>query len=189
MPHSDLIHQPASSTTFIYALRDPTTQQIRYIGKSDTPKKRLRAHLGGCRRGERGHRPNWLRSLASNGLKPILEIVDEVLIDEWQAAEAAYIIFYKEEGYPLVNGTPGGDGLGTGEDNPLFKKPRSPEVRAKIRASLIGHGFAPETLAKMSAARKGVSNPKNSHPPSPKARVNMSIAQRRRFSKNQLPLF
>lgn len=38
-PHDNL-------TTFIYMLLDPTTGDVRYVGKANDPKNRYRAHLG-----------------------------------------------------------------------------------------------------------------------------------------------
>jgi hypothetical protein len=141
-------------TTFIYALVDPRTREIRYIGKTDKPAARLGLHIR-TSASENTYRARWIRSLVAKGLRPILQIIDKVCVHDWQAAEAAYIIFFREEGCDLTNATPGGEGLGSGEDNPLFGKPRTPEMRSRIRAKLMGHSVTPETIAKLSVARKG----------------------------------
>lgn len=91
-------------TTFIYALKEPDTGEIRYIGKADDPKERLYVHLADK---SRNHRTNWIRSLDE---KPDSEIVDEVPVEHWQQWEVAYIEFFREQGCGLVNGTPGGEG-------------------------------------------------------------------------------
>lgn len=121
--------QSKRSTTFIYALLDPLTLEIRYVGKSNDPHERLRGHLidSKCDR-ENNRKANWIRSLLRRGLKPKMEIIDEVSVLEWEPAEAAYIIFYKKEGCDLLNGTPGGDGVEGG-------KPLSSEHRAKLVVS------------------------------------------------------
>lgn len=135
-------------TTFIYALKDPENGEIRYVGKSDNPKKRLCCHL--TRSNEKCHRASWIKSLASRELKPALEIIDEVPKSEWPQWEVAYIEFFLEQGCELVNGTPGGDcgpsTLGkkhtkewraahsarmSGEKNPFFGRKHSPESRKK----------------------------------------------------------
>ncbi len=151
----------ASATTFIYALLDPRTKAIRYVGKADDPQKRLGDHLRQCKCGE-SYRAHWLRQLLRNGLKPLLEVVDEVAQAEWAAVECAYVTFYKEQGCELVNATPGGDGTGAGELHPLFGRPRPPEVRAKLSAANKGKRAGPfsvERRANMSAALKGKSYP------------------------------
>lgn len=165
---------PASSTptTFIYALLDPRTREIRYIGKTDKLAARLRLHI---RTRENTYKSHWIQSLVAKGLRPIMQIIDKVYVHEWQAAEAAYIIFFKEQGCNLTNATPGGDGLGSGQDNPQFRKPRTPEVKAKIRAKLMGHGVSAETRARMSAGIKGKCKGRKH---SPEARARMSAAQK-----------
>lgn len=90
------IPQKDATTTFIYALVDPRTREIRYIGKSNDPKTRWQHHVWDSKR-EKCHRSHWIRSLLSQELEPILEIIDEVLDSEWQAAECAYVAFYRDE--------------------------------------------------------------------------------------------
>lgn len=114
------------NTVFIYALKDPVTDKIRYVGKSKAPKERLRKHLNSPR--ERTHRIHWIRSLQTQGLKPVLEIIDEVPVEEWPQWEVAYIQYYIEEGCSLVNGSLGGEG---------------------------GHSPSEETRRKISEANKG----------------------------------
>lgn len=141
-------------TTFIYSLLDPMTKKIRYIGKADNPESRLLRHINRCNT-DKNHNANWIRSLISKGMRPIMEIIDEVLHSEWRAAEAAYIIFYQEEGCSLVNALPGGQGFGSEQDHPFFGKTFSAEVRARMSAGLKGKKKSPEHCAKVSAALKG----------------------------------
>jgi len=150
-------------TTFIYGLSDPRTREIRYIGKADRPKIRFAAHIGAAKTNrEKSYKSNWIRSLLSKGLRPVLEIIDEVKITEWQAAEAAYIAFFREEGCPMVNSAPGGEGFGAQEYHPMFGKPMPSETKAKIGAAQKGeknHGFGkkrpPDVRARISASEKG----------------------------------
>ena len=51
-------------TTFIYALKDPRTNIIRYIGKANEPYKRYKKHLNKCR-DKNTHKRNWINSLKS----------------------------------------------------------------------------------------------------------------------------
>lgn len=191
-------------TTFIYGLVDPRTQAIRYIGKADQPRTRLVQHIHDSKR-RRNHCATWVRSLQSNGLRPTLQIVDEVAMAEWKAVEAAYIQFYREEGCDLTNLTQGGDGALSGKDNPWygkgpflgkkhsaeararmgtrgeshpqFGKPLSPEVRAKLSAARTGTKASPESVAKRMAKLRG-KNPMLGKKHSVETRAKISAALR-----------
>lgn len=97
------------TTTFIYALKDPNTNNVRYIGKANDPYVRFRHHLIKCR-DKNTHKRNWINKLKDDNLKPILEILDEVPIDNWQKYEKMYIKKYLNDGCDLMNYTDGGDG-------------------------------------------------------------------------------
>jgi predicted GIY-YIG superfamily endonuclease len=137
-------------TTFIYALIDPNTQLIRYIGKSNDPQKRLYRHLK-----EKGtsYKVQWLRSLKTNGQIPEIQIIEEVLVSQWQKQECYWIAYYRQLGYDLANGTDGGDGV--------HGRKRTPEERARIGAASTGNQYSkgrkptPEETAKRSASLKG----------------------------------
>ncbi len=162
-----------AGVTFIYALCDPLTHEIRYIGKADDPEKRLVTHLHDNKH-ETNHKANWIRSLLAKGMKPVVKIVDEVSKTEWMPIESAYIIFYKEQGANLTNATLGGDGYGSGEDHPMFGKPRSREHCAKLSAARLGKKLSLEHRAKLSAAQR------NRQPPSIETRAKLSAARKNR---------
>ena len=135
---------------YIYGHVFPGDEEIRYIGKSIDPKKRLRDHINAAKRGEKTRHANWIRSLLTRRLKPELVIIDEVSEECWQAIEAAYIQFYREKGCDLNNGTDGG------EDPPSWAgKKLSPERREAIKAVHLGRKASPEQRAAQSAAHKG----------------------------------
>jgi hypothetical protein len=93
------------SKTFIYALTDPRTGAVRYVGKANRPESRLRGHLkdrNDC------HRVHWLRQLREEGLRPGILILEEVEQDAWQDAERNWIEHYGFDN--LVNETRGGEG-------------------------------------------------------------------------------
>lgn len=96
-------------TTFIYALKDPRTDEIRYIGKANNPDERYHNHLVQCR-DKNTHKRNWINKLKEEGLKPILEVLEEVPINQWKDCEKRYIKKYIDEGCDLMNYTEGGDG-------------------------------------------------------------------------------
>ena len=107
-------------TTFIYALKDPRTNKIRYIGKANEPEKRYQNHINKCR-DKNTHKRNWINNLRQEKLKPVLEILEEVQIDKWKDYEKMYIKKYINEGCDLMNYTEGGDGCTFGNKT-SFKK-------------------------------------------------------------------
>ncbi len=147
-----------SATTFIYALCHPVTMEVRYIGKSDKPSKRLTSHIA-CLKKDRTYKANWLRGLRRQGLRARLQIVDEVPVEHWQALEAAYIQFYLDCGMRLTNATQGGEGVGSGPNHPNFGKPMPAWQKALLLATRLGHKKSPETLARMREVMSGPNNP------------------------------
>lgn len=127
---------------YIYALVDPESGLIRYIGKSERPAERLQNHMN-----ERSncHRSHWLQSLKARGLRAemlILERIDGSW--PWQHSERRWIAYGKANGWPLVNNTNGGDGV-----NGL-----PADVRAKMAATWIGRKHKPESIKKMIATKR-----------------------------------
>ena len=98
---------------FIYALQDPITKEVRYIGKTKNPKMRFYNHMN-KRHNEKTHKRNWIESLKSKKLKPIMIIIDEVNNDSWKFWEKYWINQFIVWGFNLVNHTSGGDGLTMG---------------------------------------------------------------------------
>ena len=58
--------------TYIYALVDPRTREIFYIGKANQPEKRLTGHLSGSRSSVRKRRV--IEAIIAAGLRPEVEI-------------------------------------------------------------------------------------------------------------------
>lgn len=170
-------------TTFIYALCDPKSHIIRYIGKSNDPEKRFKKHLTASIKAKT-HLGNWLQLLNSIGLRPTLEILDEVVYSQWEFWEREYIRVFRAIGMDLVNTTDGGDGgpVLVGKDNPSFGKKLSPERCAEISVLMSRvHKGVPKTAeqrAAMSAASMG-------KPKTPEHKANLSAA----FSGEKHPNF
>jgi hypothetical protein len=129
-------------TTYIYALTDPTTNNIKYVGKSDDPKERLKNHIRKCKY-VKTHKNNWLQQLKNNNLEPNLIILDEVLVCEWGFWETYWISQIKSWGFTLTNLTNGGDGGNFGG-----------KVNKKISEKLKGRKFGENTLELMSESAK-----------------------------------
>lgn len=150
----------------IYGLVD-CAGTIRYVGKTGSPKTRLRQH--------QGKRP-WVAGLV------VLEVVAD---DDGRDAERRHIAEWSRWG-DLENRNAGGAGptshtpevraamSAARRGNTIISaaqrarissalmgnkhfagKTQSPEARARISAALIGHSVAPESRAKMSAALRG----------------------------------
>lgn len=93
--------------TYIYALLDPRTERVRYVGKSENLTRRLREHLADT---SPCHRVHWLRQLSELNLLPTLVVLEQCSELNWQLRERDWIAFYRSIGEPLTNGTDGGEG-------------------------------------------------------------------------------
>lgn len=148
--------------TWIYALRCPVSNGIRYIGKSNRPEKRLYFHLFTARRGyEKHHAARWLATLLSLNLKPSLEILCQVPRGaDWREYERRHIADAIAAGADLTNGTKGGEGvdLPTPQDRErvrlLRKAGFTPDVRARMAASIKRAWADPEVRANQIAKQK-----------------------------------
>lgn len=127
----------------IYALADPITKNIRYIGKSIRVKGRYKDHLND---NSKTHKVNWIKSLLKKQLKPLLIILEELHdTDAWQKKECFWIKVAKARKWDLVNSTDGGDGVLN----------ISGEGKKRMLAAWKGRKHKPETLIKLSKASKG----------------------------------
>lgn len=103
----------SSKPIVIYALCDPRTGAIRYIGKSWQPSRRLIYHVYHARRGTR-HLPvhRWIWQILKRGLRPTLLEIESVLPGaDWASRERHWIENYRAVGAKLLNLTDGGEGL------------------------------------------------------------------------------
>jgi hypothetical protein len=107
-------------TTNIYVLIDPETQKVRYVGKANNISQRYKAHLNRARK-HQIHKLNWVNSLKIKGLKPIIEVIDVVPIEDWVFWEIYWISQFKTWGFNLINYTDGGEGC-TFANQTSFKK-------------------------------------------------------------------
>jgi predicted GIY-YIG superfamily endonuclease len=105
-------------TTFIYGLYCPIDNKLKYIGKSNDPIARFRKHNQMC---DNNHLKNeWIKHLIDNGLKPILKILEEVMIEDWKQKEKLYISSNRET---LLNICGGANGLSFGNKTSFKGKP------------------------------------------------------------------
>ena len=150
--------------TYIYILIDPRNNDIRYVGKSDNPLVRLNEHI---RKSENKitYKNNWIRSLIKNGVKPKLNIIDEVPLEEWGFWEQYWIEQFKMWGFKLTNIANGGVGGNLGDivnkkiSKALKGRKISKESKDKMSISSIGKKHSEGTKNKMSKQKVGVNNP------------------------------
>jgi hypothetical protein len=102
--------------SYIYALVDPITGFVRYVGKSHNPKERLIDHVRPGSLKAETFKNRWLRKILKAGKKPTLILLEKVSNSEWQDAERKWIAYYRTiPGYPrLTNVMDGGEGAQKG---------------------------------------------------------------------------
>lgn len=147
-------------TTFIYALCEPGTRTVRYIGKAKDLNIRLSQH---CRKSSatRGtHLGHWLGSLQAAKKSPEILKLAEVPDESWAAEEMRYIRAARMLGMHLVNSTDGGEGVTlTPEIHQKMvdawknRAPDSDETRAKKSAAGKARTATPEQLAALETHR------------------------------------
>ena len=135
-------------TTNIYILIDPETLQVRYVGKANNISQRYKAHLNRARK-HQIHKLNWISSLKAKRLKPIIEVIDVVPIENWIFWETYWISQFKTWGFDLINYTQGGDGA-TFANQTSFKKGHIPHN--------LGKSFSQESKNKISKSLLGIKN-------------------------------
>lgn len=100
---SDIDHcgQLEPEPCWVYALVDPRTEEIRYIGCSRSVKERTRAHLNGFS----GSRTvgAWKNELKKLNLQPLIFLVEMTTDSERVSAETRWIQACLTQGANLLN--------------------------------------------------------------------------------------
>lgn len=98
-----IIQQDAEyGSVLVYALIDPTTDALRYIGKSIDPEPWLAAQVSNKRK-TWTRVGAWIADLARAGLSPKLHILEHCRHHEIKLAEYSWIARKKAEGCDLLN--------------------------------------------------------------------------------------
>lgn len=124
---------------YIYTLTDPRDGVVRYVGKTNDPKSRIRQHVY---ERNKNVKCDWFHSVLKSGVRPILEPIEELVNVsdlEWREAERFWISYLKFLGCPLVNTDPGGKGTGSRSPNSCKLKgvKHTPERIAKSKEAWI----------------------------------------------------
>lgn len=167
---------------YVYVLTDPRyPDDVRYVGVTNTPKKRLRGHISKAKI-QTNHRANWIKSLLRDGLEPIMTIIAQTDNENWRQCEMEWIAYYRDIGCNLVNSTDGGEGTRGFIPNEetrrklskaqLNKPPLSEEQRHKASEKQRGKKYSDESRRKMSESQR------NRPPITDESRRRMSEASR-----------
>lgn len=164
--------------TFIYGLRCPIKQQIRYIGKSIEPEKRLKNHC--CQAKRLGtYKERWIALLLRSGLAPEVVILQEVEEGEdWGEIERGWISKATQEGWPLTNTAAGGEGSSPLNEQALKRKIEllaRPETRERMRLAARARWDDKEKREKGLAALR-----------TPEARKKKSLAAKAREASSEM---
>lgn len=136
----------------MYALANPSTDEIRYVGKTlQVPRDRLRCHMRDMT-GRMAHTwlSRWLRTL---GGEPSLIVLEECRVGDGCVSERRWIADLRAQGCNLTNLTEGGEGV------PGFRM--SDEAKAKIAAAARLRRHTDETREKISRLKRTPGSPKS----------------------------
>ena len=140
----------------IYALSDPMTGEIRYIGKTKLEDVRHRRNQHVTKsKSKRTHRDRWIFSLIEKDERPQIAVIQEVAPEYADDAERYWIAYFRSLGAPLTNHTDGGEGGATNRH--WLGKRRSAATRAKISKALSGRKVGPVPEERKEKISKAVS--------------------------------
>lgn len=125
----------ATSKFLIYALQDPITFEIRYIGKSCSGLRRINRHFKKCEHkyDKNKRKINWIESLKKQKLLPNIVIIQEHYDPEILAkAEAYWIDYFHKQNCPLLNISLGGEQIRLSEET---KRKLSVSIKRKFNDS------------------------------------------------------
>ncbi len=142
--------------TTIYILKDPNTNEIRYVGKTINIKRRYYQHTNKkFQEKTKTYVANWILSLLKNGQKPIIESIEQCL--DWEEKEVYWISYYKNLGCNLCNLAEGGKGCSGYRKTEEQKKKHSEAFKGK-NTWMKGKIFSQEWKNNISKAQKGKNN-------------------------------
>jgi hypothetical protein len=82
----------------IYALIDPRTDKVRYIGCTAWPKERFRQHINDAKNGlDKSKKAKWILEMLSFGIEPKMVKLDEVESEQRFYWEDYYAKQYPKE--------------------------------------------------------------------------------------------
>lgn len=143
---------------YIYALTG-SDGRVRYVGKTNHPKRRLENHLSPSGQQCGNYVRNWIRAERQTGFRVEMWILEACPEDRWEEREKHWIRHGRDLGWNLTNTAPGGKGIGSAAvkamwvAQPKFKVKRliAREKRERKRmAHRLVRKFWPEARKSMS---------------------------------------
>lgn len=184
----------------VYALIDPESKLIRYIGKSSSGLARPKQHMRPYYYDKAFRVSRWVKSLVNRNLSPTIHVLELVSDrDRLIPAEVWWIAYGRCLGWPLTNLTDGGEGnygwnpseetrtrmsIANKKRPPWSAESRHKASLASAKRTLEGIQISieamrtPEANAKKSLVSKG--RPKS---PSHKAKLAINLAKARAAQK------
>lgn len=122
----------------IYALSDPTTGAVRYVGQTVDPRRREWLHCSPSNN-KGGRRVNlWIRRLLASGQKPVFRVVEGT--DSLDEREQHWIAHFREAGCDLLNMNAGGTDnehmLSAPKGNRGKRMPRAHWLKIQLRSGI-----------------------------------------------------
>lgn len=140
-----------TSKYLIYGLRDPRTNEIRYVGQTRRGLKRPRQHLKSSNINFNNHLKNWVSELERANLAPEIHIFEELNGPENLSSEEMLCIArFKRSGKKLTNCTEGGEGSRS--------RKLSPETKMRLSQALKGKRKSQAHKDALRSAFKGKPN-------------------------------
>ena len=121
----------------IYALVDPFTDEIRYVGFTrDTLKQRFACHKhDSLKRNCNTHKAKWFRDCQSKGKLPYFQLLEEnIPLELWEERESYYISKYSN----LTNQQKGGCGIVIDRNTTSIYRSTKPKMKSVIQLTLEG---------------------------------------------------
>ncbi len=139
----------------VYALMDPRSGELRYIGKTcQGVAARVAGHMRSARNGSPYHSACWLRQLIKTGMKPDVMILAHAPHADAANLERQYIALLRAAGAKLTNMADGGEGV------PGMNKGRkhTPGARRNMSRAQVGRKHTKATRRKISKAHQGMTH-------------------------------
>lgn len=126
--------------------------------------------------------------MINKGIKPVIRLIEEVPVSEWEFAERFWIDYYISLGYQLTNCSPGGESGALGYKH-------TPEAVEKIRAANLGRkmpDWFPDFISKRDWGKKHTEETRRNmsiahwgYKATEEAKRNMSIAMKKSWAERR----
>jgi hypothetical protein len=97
-------HYAIPGTRGVYAVLDPRSGDVAYVGSSENIEARFVQHrTGQGTSGKRAERRAWVADLRAAGLEPLLRVLEQIPTGDMRPAEGWWIAFYRGDGQARFN--------------------------------------------------------------------------------------